>query len=73
MPQYIKGNLYDLRIDRVCKNKFGNYFWVQASLRSFFDPSIKLLTRDAAKNLMRKDNESYLKEFNEEPYLKSKQ
>jgi hypothetical protein len=67
MPQYIKGNLYDLRIDRVCKNKFENYFWVQASIRGFFEPSIKLLTLDAAKNLLRKDKESYLKEFNEEP------
>jgi amino acid transporter len=23
MPKYIKGNLYDLQIDRVCKNEYG--------------------------------------------------
>ncbi len=72
IPKYIRGNLYDLQIDRVCKNEYGEYFWVKASLREFFLPSIKLLTLDGAKNLLRIDKQSYQQEFNEKPYYKSK-
>lgn len=69
MPQYIKGNLYDVRLDRVCKNKHDEYFWVEASVKGFFEPKIKWLNKQSAKNLLRRDKEAYLKEFNEQPYI----
>jgi len=69
MPQYIKGNLYDIRLDRVCKNIQGEYFWVQASVKGFFEPKIKWLNKQGAKNLLHRDKEAYLKEFNEQPYI----
>lgn len=67
-PQYIRGNLNDVRLDRVCKNNQGEYFWVEASVKGFFEPKIKLLNKQSAKILLRRDKEAYLKEFNEEPY-----
>lgn len=72
MPANIRGNLYDLHIDRVCKNSYGEFFWVTASVRGFFEVNVKHLNIDGAKNLIRNDREVYLREFNEEPYWTTK-
>ena len=71
-PEYIKGLLVDIRLDRVCKNNSGEYFWIQASAKGASEPSIKHLDPHAARNLLRIDRDVYLQEFNEEPYYKSK-
>ena len=72
-PEYIRGYLVDLHIDRVCKNDFGEYFWVEASAKGASEPTIKHLGPQQARNLLRVDKELYLQEFNEEPHYKSKQ
>jgi sarcosine oxidase delta subunit len=69
MPAYIKGNVYDVRVDRVCKNQYGEYFWIRASVRGFFEPAVKHLTIHGAKNLLRNDRDVFMREFNEEPYI----
>ena len=72
-PEYIKGLLVDLRLDRVYKNSFGEYFWIQASAANrASEPTIKNLDPHAARNLLRVDRGVYLQEINEEPYYKSK-
>lgn len=67
-PEYIQGLLVDIRLDRVCKNDFGEYFWIQASAQGGHEPTIKHLDPHAARNLLRVDRHVYLQEFNEEPY-----
>jgi hypothetical protein len=71
-PAYVDNNLYDFRIDRVCKNEYGEYFWVEASVEGFFKPTVKYLNEHGAKNLLRQYRDVYLQEFSEEPYYKSK-
>ena len=71
-PDYIRGYLVDVHIDRVCKNDFGEYFWIEASAKGASEPSIKQIDTHSAKNLLRVNRKAYLQEFNEEPYYKIK-
>jgi len=71
-PVYIRGWLVDLRLDRVCKNTFGEYFWIVGSTNRNSITNIKHLDPHAVRNLLRVDRDVYLQEFNEEPYFKSK-
>jgi hypothetical protein len=71
-PEYTSLGFVDLRLDRVYKNGFGEYFWIQASAKGASEPTIKHLDSHAARNLLRADSGVYLQEFNEEPYYKSK-
>lgn len=74
IPEYklFNGLLVDIRLDRVCKNAYGEYFWVQASAKKAYEPAIKHLDLHAVKNLLRVDRDAYIQEFNEEPYFRSK-
>ena len=71
-PEYIRGHLVDIRLDRVCKNNFGEYFWIEASAKGSSEPVIRHIAPHAVRNLLRIDRNVYLQEFNEEPYYKSK-
>ncbi len=67
-PKFIRGLLVDVDLDRVCKNNSGEYFWIYASAKGASEPTIKNLTLDAAKNLLRQNRDIFTQEFNEEPY-----
>lgn len=67
-PEYIRGQLVDIQLDRIYKNNFDEYFWVQASAKGASEPIIKNLTLHGAKNLLRQDRDVFVQEFNEEPY-----
>lgn len=72
-PVYVRGLFVDVHLDRVCKNKFGEYFWVQASANQSSQPTIEHINAPhVARNLLRANRDVYLQEFNEEPYFKSK-
>ncbi len=43
-----------------------------ASTNEYSQPKIKHILVDAAKQLLSKDREVFIQEFNEEPYYKSK-
>ena len=72
LPEYRFWSLSGIKIDRVCKNDFGEYFLVIAITNEYHQPKIKHLSTDAAKQLLSKDREVFVQEFNEEPYYKSK-
>jgi hypothetical protein len=58
--------LDDIQIDRLCKNSFGEYFWVRAKLGNFSKPEIKHFSTQAAMNFLRPYPKLYQQEFNEE-------
>jgi hypothetical protein len=68
LPENRFSSLSSIKIDRVCKNAFGEYFSVNAKTDGYKPPTIKHLSIHAAKQLLSKDREVYIQEFNEEPY-----
>jgi 4-amino-4-deoxy-L-arabinose transferase-like glycosyltransferase len=54
-------------LNRVCKNTYSEYFWVHQQ-QAYGEVTIKHLTIEAAKNLMRRNNEAFINEFGSEPY-----
>ena len=72
LPEYRFSSLSSIKIDRVCKNALGEYFSVTANINEYSQPKIKHISVDAAKQLLSKDREVFVQEFNEEPYYKSK-
>lgn len=72
LPEYRFSSLSSIKIDRVCKNPWGEYFSVNVSTNGHFEPIIKHLSIHATKQLLSKDHEVFIQEFNEKPYYKSK-
>ncbi|MEQ1488869.1 MAG: hypothetical protein ABL920_10270 [Methylotenera sp.] len=56
----------NIQIDRLCKNSFGEYFWVRAKLGGFSKPEIIHFSIQAAMNFLRAYPKLYQQEFNEE-------
>jgi hypothetical protein len=56
----------NIQIDRLCRNGFGEYFWVRAKLGVFSKPEIKHLPTQAAMSFLRPYPKLYQQEFNEE-------
>lgn len=71
-PEYTSFGLIDIRLDRIYKNDFDEYFWIQGSAKGASETIIKHLDGYVVKNLLRVDRNVYLQEFNEEPYHKNK-
>lgn len=70
---YMRGYLVDISLDRVCKNNFGEYFWIQPSANKSSQATIEhIATPDVIRNLLRANRNVYLQEFNEEPYFRNK-
>ena len=72
LPEYRFSSLSGIKINRVCKNNSGEYFSVIANTNQDYQPNIAHISTNAAKQLLIKDREAFVKEFNEEPYYKSK-
>ena len=56
----------NIQIDRLCKNSFGEYFWVRAKLVGDSKPEIKHFSTQAAMNFLRPYPNLYQQEFNKE-------
>jgi hypothetical protein len=54
-------------LNRVCKNTYGEYFWVHQD-QYLGVVTIKHITVEAAKNLIRPDRGAFINEFGAEPY-----